>query len=365
MSFMSKRETAAAKPEASAKPADAQTQNDAPPAQQKPAEAKPEAKPEAPKKEKPSFDFQKKEAKTEAKPDEAAKPAEQPKDKDYNWKQVNQERDSLKARVAELETKLKTPQMDESTKKVYEKLDAENKQLKEIVNRVALRESPEFKERFDKSIERFANLARTHVPADLQDQVAKVFREGKFGDDLQAIIDQVDPSAASRLRALEARVNETTFERDEVLANSSKHYEQYAAQQAQQRAQQIEAEKKQASEMFNSAWDSAVDTLELLKADPGNPEQVATVSEIKDLASNIWNGQMEAKELAKVSVWAALAPRYREALYAQMETNAKLQQEIATLKGAKPNPTSGSSGAIKAGDSGLSIEDKFNKLMAS
>ena len=48
-----------------------------------------------------------------------------------------------------------------------------------------------------------------------------------------------------------------------------------------------------------------------------------------------------------------------------VRSGAKLQQEIATLKGAKPNPTSGSSGAIKAGDSGLSIEDKFNKLMAS
>ena len=63
----------------------------------------------------------------------------------------------------------------------------------------------------------------------------------------------------------------------------------------------------------------------------------AGVAEMRNTAKNIFLGESTEQELARASLWAAAAPKYRELLAGQMELNKRLQNQIKELKGATPS----------------------------
>ena len=63
------------------------------------------------------------------------------------------------------------------------------------------------------------------------------------------------------------------------------------------------------------------------------------------MARSIFSGENDPKELARASLWAAAAPKYRELLVQQIELNRRLRKQLGDQGGANPSVDSNGGGA--------------------
>jgi len=130
---------------------------------------------------------------------------------------------------------------------------------------------------------------------------------------------------------LVARLDELGGERAAQLADAKSTYEQMMAEQKTAGEKHAVNSQKVFDDVIGEARN-----LEVFQPREGDDEWNAEVDKRLDSARNIFLGQSDERGLARASMWASAAPKYRELLVNQMELNRRLNAQIQELKGAAP-----------------------------
>lgn len=208
---------------------------------------------------------------------------------------------------------------------------------------VAVERDPKFRSYFDGKtktlIERAKSVAGEKIASILQ------LPESEYKTKLldEAIV-ELSPTRQAMVGAMLNDYETINAERTAELSRASETYKAIQARhQEHQRAAQ-EASAKLFDENLNR-WRS---TSPLLKRVDGDKEHNASADKIEADARAIFNGEGDARQMAKHAIYAAHAPHLTKMLKARDVTISELRKEIEELRGAKPNI--GDGGGANLGD---------------
>ena len=87
-----------------------------------------------------------------------------------------------------------------------------------------------------------------------------------------------------------------------------------------EQSQQHEAQMTETNKLFDNVLNDA-SKLEVFASRDGDDSWNTEVKQRVDMARSIFSGENDPQELARASLWAAAAPKYRELLVQQIELN--------------------------------------------
>jgi len=119
-----------------------------------------------------------------------------------------------------------------------------------------------------------------------------------------------------------------------------------------EQAQQRETALNDTHKLFDGVADEA-SKLEIFAPRENDSDWNSEVKERVDLARTIFSGENDPKELARASLWAAAAPKYRELLISQIELNRRLRLQLKDQGGATPSVSTAGGDDSKAAPKGF------------
>ena len=277
-------------------------------------------------------DAPKAKAEPEAEPKADASEAKESRSaKDFRL--IKEERDNVKRELEALKgeiTSLKGTDQSATLKA----LEAERDDLSSRLKASSLERSPEFQNYYQTKIngimEQIKSAAGEH--GERAAQLSAMPDSEWRTSGLEEVFAELPASQQARMGALMARLDELNTEKSEQLANADQAYEAMLSGQNAEQDQRVEASRKVFEEVASEAG-----ALEVFQNRDDDDNWNAGVAEMRNTAKNIFLGESTEQELARASLWAAAAPKYRELLAGQMELNKRLQNQIKELKGATPS----------------------------
>jgi hypothetical protein len=292
--------------------------------------------------------------------------------------EARQQAKELQKKVSEMEAAHKKA-MDEHLAKLQamanpkelEELRGQVSKLDEALQRQALLDHPKFKAAFDNKIESWIDVAKKYVPQEKAAEVSILLRQ-KDSPERNAKIDEIAES-------IDASLNKTKFlnlvnDIDKVSAdrevevsqwkeNKKRLEEAEANERAKQMEQGIRIQKKN-SEQLNAIWNEAQQRLASKEAelewfqklegnDKWNQEVDDRLKSVRALAED----EMPQDKLYELSALALSAPMFRRMFLEERARVMKLSGEVAALRGASPNLSSG--GGASSDGSGVSENDDY------
>lgn len=320
------KEAATKEPEA------AQKQQTQPKEEPKTAPAKPETAPE-PKKN--PLDITKREEPKQADP-EVPKTIKSTKAAD-DFKAIKSERDALAKQIEELK---KTPQANDFEAKL-KALQEERDQYSERLKILDIERHPDFVKKYEAKLGQINESIRSVVGSDAAklESLIKQPDSDYRNQQIDEIVESLTPAKRAKLGALLVQQEQLDQERRGEIEEAKKNYEQIVSKYKQDATQRDQLAIQQAEATWSNVSKLASE-LEVFQPVEGDPESAKQVAASLQLAKDIFNGNNSEEDLAKAAIWAAAAPKYREALYAQLELNKRLQAELAKFKGAQPGVAS-------------------------
>jgi hypothetical protein len=254
-----------------------------------------------------------------------------------DFKRIKEERDSLAKQIEELK---KSPQAGDSDAKL-KALQEERDSYAEKLRLLDIERHPEFVKKYETKLNSINDSIKALAGSDAAKLEALIRTpQSDYRDQqIDEIIESMTPAKRAKLGALLVQQDQVKQERDAEITEAKTDYEKIASQYKQQ----SEAKDRFALQKSEQVWTEVsklASELEVFQAKEGDPNSAADVAASLDLARSIFNGENTEEDLAKAALWAAAAPRYREALYAQVEINKRLNAELSKLKGAGPSVAS-------------------------
>ena len=325
-----KRLESKAEPETASEPQAAQKQQTQPKSEPKPAA--PEPKQDEPKKN--PLDISKRE---EPKPaavtdEEVPKTIKSTKAAD-DFKAIKAERDTLAKQIEELK---KTPQSNEFESKL-KSLQEERDQFSEKLKILDIERHPDFVKKYETKLGQINESIRAVVGSDaakLESLIKQPDSDYK-SQQIDEIVESLTAAKRAKLGALLVQQEQLDQERRGEIESSKKNYEQIVSKYREDatRRDQVAIQNAEATWQNVSKLASELEVFQPIEGDQNSAQQVA---QSLQFAKEIFSGNNSEEDLAKAAIWAAAAPKYREALYAQVEINKRLQAELSKFKGAQP-----------------------------
>ena len=174
---------------------------------------------------------------------------------------------------------------------------------------------------------------------------------------LEEVILELPTTKQAQLGALLSSMEEVRADRESALLNADETYKRLVSEQEAQRESAMDESNKLFDEVAREAGN-----LEVFQTREDDDEWNSDVSSRLDAARSIFSGENDPRELARASLWAASAPKYRELLVTQMELNRRLRQQVKEQGGATP-----SVGSAKESTSGKNenFMDAMSQLMGT
>jgi hypothetical protein len=274
----------------------------------------------------------KEEKEPETEPEVEADSKESRSAKDF--KKVKEDRDNARRELDELKSKL-TDLEDSNVDGVLKELKEERDDLSQRLKLAAIERHPKFQKEFENKVASIIGRAKKLVGAENADRVADllVMVDSEYrGNSLEEIMLELTTTKQAQLGALLSSIEEVKSNREEALANADETYNKMMADQDAQRENLMADSNK----LFDDVAKEA-NNLEVFQTREGDNDWNSDVSGRLNVARSIFSGENEPRELAKASLWAAAAPKYRELLVAQMELNRRLRQQVKEQGGATPS----------------------------
>lgn len=295
-------------------------------------------------------------AKTEETPEPESEAKEEKEEKgtkesrsSSDFKKIKEDRDTAKKELGELKDKLVELE-NSDVDKVMEDLKTERDDLSQRLKLAAIERHPKFQQEFEAKVSSITEQAKRIVGEHNAERVAELLgmADSEYrSNGIEELMLELTTTKQAQLGGLLSRVDEVSFEREAALNNADETYKQIMSdQQAQRDAQMAESGK-----MFDSVAAEATN-LEVFAQRDDDSDWNTEVQQRVDMARSIFSGDNDPKELARASLWAAAAPKYRELLASQIELNRRLRKQIGDAGGANPSlSTSGGEGKPAASKS--------------
>jgi hypothetical protein len=278
-------------------------------------------------------------AKAEPKPEKIAEVAEEEKGSkesrsSSDFKKIKEDRDTAKKELDALKGKLEELE-NSDVDKVMEDLKTERDDLSQRLKLAAIERHPKFQQEFEAKVNSITEQAKRIVGEHNAERVAELLGMADSehrNNAIEEMMMELSTTKQAQLGGLLTRVDEVSFERESALNNADETYKQIMSdQQAQRDAQMAESGK-----MFDSIAAEATN-LEVFAQRDDDSGWNTEVQQRVDMARSIFSGDNDPKELARASLWAAAAPKYRELLASQIELNRRLRKQIGDAGGANPS----------------------------
>lgn len=267
--------------------------------------------------------------------------------KSAQWKEVKEEREKLRGRVTELETKLKEVESLSSRYADYEETKKKLEQYQATLREVAAERDPELVAPIISRINAAAAIVKQSIPADLQDEALALMKQPPTDardEALSKILETLPILRQDRVRTAIREMESAMEERGQLAAKS-----QQAIERRQQAEQQRRQQMQQEFEQEMAEWTSESKGLEMLRTIPGNNEHNERARNIQESAKMLFGGsKLSTREFARAALWATTAPYLAEQNQSLVQQLAERDEIIAKLKATNPDIAGGTAG----GDNG-------------
>lgn len=258
------------------------------------------------------------------------------------WKEMNEERTRLKNEVVpKLETELTELRTRLSD---YDRIKKEHEELDKIVKQGFVERDPRVIGPINQRVAEAVALAKGAVPSDQSERVASLLTQPDSDwrtSQLEEVISNLSPLRQGKLIEAVNQVDRASREKANLSSKGDEWLKERASEAMQSRQRQDIANLK----MFDDLGKIWASGLPLYQVVEGNEDHNAAVKERTDMAKNIFSGRLQSREdLAKAAYWAAAAPGLLEGHKSLMQENARLKQELESLRGAEPGLDGGAGG---------------------
>ena len=331
--------------EAKADPQAAQKQQEQPKAEPAPEPAKPETK-------KNPLDITKREepkpAETKPTDTEVPKTIKSTKAAD-DFKAIKAERDALAKQIEDLK---KTPQSNDYEAKL-KALQEERDQFSEKLKLLDIERHPEFVKKYEAKLGQINESVRSLVGSDAAklDALLKQPDSDYRNQQIDEIVESLTPAKRAKLGALLVQQEQLQQERSSEIEAAKKDYDQIVSKYKEDASRKDRLALQQTEATWQNVSKLASE-LEVFQPVEGDAKSAEEINASLQLAKDIFSGNNSEEDLAKAALWAVAAPKYREALYAQIEVNKRLQAELSKFKGAQPGVDSKAAGTKTAAPNG-------------
>lgn len=249
------------------------------------------------------------------------------------FNKIKAERDS---KMRELEDLRKT--VDPDLPEKLKKSEADREELSSRLKLLDIERHPDFIKKYDDRITTVETSVKSLVGTD-GDKLVSLLKSprSEFRDhQIDEIVETLTPAKKATLGSWLVRYEEINSEKAGEIDQAKKNYAEVAARY---KAQQTEGT-KEAINRSSQVWDSVVESakeLEVFNSKEGDDAWNTELTQRRELAKQIFSGKNSEEDLAKAALWAAAAPKYRELLFAQMELNTRLQDQVNKLSSSGPS----------------------------
>lgn len=260
------------------------------------------------------------------------------------------EAEARAVKAAELEKKLAEAEQRAATPANIEEVNGLKKQVEEmdkIIQTAALTDHPRFKAAFDAPIAEAMAEAKTYVPTEKAEEFEALMKMAPSklrNGAINAILEDLGPVEANAVGMRVAEIDRKRSQREAQLGNWQENKARMAKLQKEEQ-EQMRIQANQASESAIKVTLTRLTDpdkgLELFREVAGNEPWNAQVKTRVDAVKKIASGTLTQQDIAELAVTAVAAPEYRSLFLGQRALVRKLQQEIASMKGAEPNLRTG------------------------
>lgn len=263
-----------------------------------------------------------------------------------DWKRyksaVSRKIDALNAQIKEREEKLAAAEKRGVPEDIAKKLETYEKTLAEreaILERIAVQESPKFKEKFVSRETAIGERLKKHG-TELGLDVEALDLALKSSPKRRAeILDQMDMGETAR-SSLAGLMNQFDLLQDEKSDFLSQSKEVHAKWQEEEKAAEAEKERQwsaQVEQVFHRVGEEMSEKLFAFQKVEGNPTWNGWVDEAKAEAKKYYSdSQLKYDEMAKVAYRAAASFLQDKIITALKERNDAVEKENASLKRSQP-----------------------------
>lgn len=303
------------------------------------------------------------EKKEEPEAKEVDPPAEDESRSAKDFKQLKEERELLKRQLSEMEAKL-SDLKDNNVDEALEKLKLERDSLSDKLKQAAIEKHPEFVERFEGKIKQIIETAKATVGEHNEERIVRLLNMEESdlrNDGMDAIFDELSPTRRHTLGAMLAQIDSIKVERAAVLADQQQAISQLNSKYDADQARRLD----ESNRAFDTAVSEAMGNLEVFKKKDGDADWNADIDRMVGNAKALYSGSDDGsettmEEMARATLWAAAAPRYRALLGEALAENQKLRDQISGNQNANPSLSSSPSG--EAGGEPKSFEQIFSEV---
>lgn len=251
------------------------------------------------------------------------------------WKEVNEDRAALRAKVAEFEAEKTKWQQERTALDELPKIKTRADELDKILRQVAAERHPDLIGPIQQRQQTALALAKSVVPSEQADLVAGLLLQPDSEARTDALSEIVDSLKSVKRGRLEKAINEfdsAVADRNQLAAKSQEVYAQRQQQIAQQHAANVAQFDTELAD-----WTNPANGLEMLIDKPADPAHTERRNRILSNARALFNGEVtDVREIARAALWSAWGQDLARQNLAQAAELKRLNDEVTRLKSGGP-----------------------------
>lgn len=251
------------------------------------------------------------------------------------WKEVNADRDKLRARVQELEGQLTGLGQLKTNAEAAKSWEAKAQEYDKILREVAAERHPELIGPIQQRQQQAVTTAKAAVPKDQAETIANLLQQ---------------PDSQQRDEAIEGIMENLSSVKRARLARAIAEYEDAQSQRAnlsqrsqeafQARQKQIQDQHQKGLQIFDqevAEWTNPEHGLEMLVEKAGDTAHNQRRAAILNNARALFSGEVSnVQDIARAALWSAFGESLSRQNLAQAKEIQRLTAEITALKGGGP-----------------------------
>lgn len=284
-----------------------------------------------------------------------------------HWRALQAARDSEQSRANSAEAKAKVLEQELAKLKnravdseALELLRKENDELSKRISVLDVTQHPKFQAYFTGKETAITEQIKAAAGPELSGRLLNLLRAPdtqERANMLTEAISELPIWSQQKITNYAIQLDALRSEKDQAIAESSKARETLLMEEQQR----TEAQKRESENLFLRVVAQAQDPargVEVLVPKDGDEAHNAEVRAAIELARDVYSGKLPPDELARAAMWAAAAPMYRKAVFAQAALIKKYEDQIKSLTAVQPGLT-GKHTEQKAPAAGTGFMEKF------
>jgi len=272
------------------------------------------------------------------------------------WKTLKREKIAMEKKAADLEAKLATanPAKFAEYEAKLKAVEAEKAEFSERLKLIAIERHPEFTKKYSGKLDSVHAQLKAVAGAE-GDKLVSLLNSPESPlkvQEIDNIVAGMSPSNQSRYGALVVKLEDINSERSAEIETTKSKFEEFKNGILDQQKNKTVESKARSTQIWDKV-SSEARALELFEQKEGDEAWNTEVGQRLQTAQSIFNGESDEEDLAKASLWAAAAPKYREIVYAQNAQITRLQKELSGYKSSEPGIESSGKETKTVGDSFL------------